>query len=108
MYIYTTTISKARELDLLNIIKDDKASYLSDKENIINDTEIVETNINGYTGYEYSLEYYDSEYKDNFYANIIWIETQENVYILNFEVVTKNTEKIKPIFDSIKSSIKFN
>lgn len=104
MYMYATSIEKTHELDLLEIVKDDKVSYTADKENIAEDTGISEINIKDYKAYEYSLKYYDKEYGKDFYSNIVWIETSNNIYILNFEVVSNNADKYKDIFVNIKNS----
>lgn len=104
MYMYASSLSKNRELDLLEIIQNDKLSYLSDKENITNDTGINEIAIKDYKAYEYSIQYYDKEYGKDFYSNIVWIETSTDIYILNFEVVSNNASKYKDIFSNIKNS----
>lgn len=104
MYMYASSISKNRELDLLEIVQNDKLSYVSDKENIMDDTGINEITIKDYKAYEYSIQYYDKEYGKDFYSNIVWIETSTDIYILNFEVVSINTDKYKDIFSNIKNS----
>lgn len=104
MYMYASSVEKTRELDLLEIVQDDKTSYIADKENITDDTGINEINIKDYKAYEYSLKYYDKEYGKDFYSNIVWIETSNNIYILNFEVISNNTDRYKDIFSNIKNS----
>ncbi len=67
---------------------------------------ILETNVNGNKASEYSLVYYDSTYKKDFYCHVVWIETSSNIYVLNFEVKNENAEKYKSIFNDIKNSFK--
>lgn len=104
MYIYASSIEKTRTLDLLQIVQDDKSLYISNKENITNDSGISEVIIKDYKAYEYSIQYYDKEYGKNFYSNVVWIETSTDIYILNFEVVSTNADKYKDIFSNIKNS----
>lgn len=107
MYMYATNINKTREIDLLDIVNDDFSLYLSDKENIRDNSSVVKSVIRDYKAYEYSLTYFDKEYGKDFYSNIVWIETSNNIYILNFEVVAKNTDtinKFKDIFLNMKNS----
>lgn len=104
MYMYATTIGKMRELDLLEVASDDKTHYFKDKENIRDDSGIIQTIINNYKACEYSLTYYDKEYGKDFYCNVVWIETNNNIYVFNFEVVHDNASKYKDIFTNIKNS----
>lgn len=104
MFMYSTTISKAREFDLHEVANDDKTAYFKDKENIREDTGITETKINGNKAYEYSLIYFDKQYNKDFYCHVVWIETENNIYILNFEVTNENSEKYKDEFINIQNS----
>ena len=104
MYMYATTISKMRELDLYEVATDDKTEYFKDKENIRDDSGIIQTTINNYNACEYSLVYYDKEYGKDFYCNVVWIETENDIYVFNFEVVNDNANKYKDIFINIKNS----
>lgn len=104
MYMYATTIGKMRELDLLEVATDDKTEYFKDKENIRDDSGIVQTTINNYKACEYSLVYYDKEYGKDFYCNVMWLETDNNIYVFNFEVVNNNANKYKEVFTNIKNS----
>lgn len=104
MFIYANRISKERMVDFYQIVQDDKERYISEKQNVCDDSGIIQTNVNGYTAYEYNFVYYDSSYGKDFYNNILWIETEKNLYILNFEVVNDHLEKYKDIFVNIKNS----
>lgn len=106
MFMYATTIEKKRELDLYEVVNDDKTLYFKDKQNIREDTGITKTTINGNKSYEYSLIYYDANYTKDFYCHVVWIETANNIYVFNFEVKNENANKYKDIFDNIKNSFK--
>lgn len=104
MFIYASHISKERMVDFYQIVQDDKERYMSEKQNIRDDSGIVQTKVHDYTAYEYSFVYSDSSYGKDFYNTVIWIETEKNLYVLNFEVVNDNIEKYKDIFLNIKNS----
>lgn len=104
MYMYATNIEKKRELDLYEVAVDDKTEYFKDKENIRDDSGIIQTTINNYKACEYSLVYYDKEFGKDFYCNVVWFETENNIYVFNFEVVNDNSNKYKDIFINIKNS----
>ncbi len=96
-----------RDVHLYDFVLDDKKSFIDNPEHIINSSEISPITISNYSGFEYEIEYFDSEYNDNFYSNVIWIETLDNIYVLNLEVLAKNKDDIKPIFINIKNSLTF-
>lgn len=104
MFIYTSHIPKERMVDFYQIVQDDRERYISEKQNIRDDSGIIQTNVNDYIAYEYSFVYYDSSYGKDFYNNVLWIETEKNLYILNFEVVNDHLEKYKDIFLNIRNS----
>ena len=104
MFLYSTKIPKQRDIDLYQVVEDDKANYLKEKQNIQNDSGILPVTINEYKSYEYNFIYFDNSYAKNFYSNIVWIETPKNLYILNFEVSNDNIEKYLDIFNNIKNS----
>lgn len=104
MFFYATKISKSREIDLYQIVVDDKENYLKEKENIRDDSGVIPFTIGDYKSYEYKFVYYDSAYGKDFYSNVVWIETDTTLYVLNFEVVNENIEKYQDIFLNIKNS----
>ena len=104
MFFYATRIEKSREINLQQIIEDDKKAYLKDKQNIQNDSGIIPFTISNYKSYEYNFIYSDTSYGKDFYSNVVWIETDKNLYILNFEVVNDMKEKYLDIFLNIKNS----
>lgn len=104
MFFYATKISKSRQIDLSQIVADDKENYLKEKQNIREDSGIVPFTIGNYQSYEYQFIYSDASYGKDFYSNVVWIETDTNLYVLNFEVVNENVEKYQDIFLNIKNS----
>ncbi len=65
---------------------------------------ITKTKINGNNAYEYSLVYFDKNYNKDFYCHVVWVETSNYIYVLNFEVVNDNADRYKDIFINIKNS----
>lgn len=106
MFMYASTINKLHDLDLNEVTQNDKASYLNGKENVRDDSGIIESSVSNNKAFEYSFVYYDSEYGKDFYSNVIWIETSDNVYVLTFEVVNDNSNRFKKIFTDVKNSFK--
>lgn len=104
MFFYATKIEKSREIDLYQIVVDDKENYLKDKPNIQDDSGVVPFTIGNYKSYEYKFVYNDGSYGKDFYSNVVWIETEKNLYVLNFEAVNEMKEKYQDIFLNIKNS----
>lgn len=67
---------------------------------------ILENKINDSKSFEYNLYYFDKEYNKDFYCHVVWIETKNYIYVLNFEVEKKNADKYKDVFINIKNSFK--
>lgn len=104
MFFYANRIEKIRSLDLYEVATNDKENYLEEKENVREDSGLVKTDLENYAAYEYSFVHSDGSYGKDFYTYIVWIETQNNLYVLNFEVTHANLEKYKDIFLNIKNS----
>ncbi len=104
MFFYATKISKIRELDFASVIHKDKENYLKDKENIHDDSGIIPFTLPNTTAYEYHFIYTDTSYGKEFYCNVLWVETEDHLYVLNLEVVNENKENFEEIFEKIKSS----
>jgi hypothetical protein len=102
MFFYATKIAKLRQVDFYQVVNDDKENYLQDKQNIYDDSGIVSSDIPNYTSYEYSFIYSDTSYGKDFYSYVVWIETDNNLYVLNFEVVKENMDLFKDIFSRNK------
>lgn len=103
LYLYCTSIKKVRAMDLYSAVLEDKTKYLSDKTNIRENSEITKLE-HAYPCYEYSFKYLDTACNEDFYCNVIWYETSDSFYILNFEVPSSTCEEFKAIFDEMKQS----
>lgn len=104
LFFYATKIAKSREIDFYQIVNDDKENYLKEKQNIREDSGVVSTTIQNDKAYEYHFIYTDDSYGKDFYCHVVWIETDINLYVLNFEVVDKNKDKFQDVFAKIKNS----
>ena len=103
-YLYASTIYKTREVDLLDYVKDDREYVLNSKQNTKSPTDIISLSVQDYVSYTYSFTYTDLDFCKDFYTQVVWIETSENIYILNFEVATENEEKYIQIINNIIDS----
>lgn len=103
IYLYCTSIQKIRAIDLNSAVLEDKNRYLSNKTNIRENSDITKLE-HEYPCYEYSFKYLDTECNEDFYCNVVWYETQDYFYILNFEVPSSTCEEFKEIFHDIKKS----
>ena len=106
LYVYCNTIEKSREIDLVEIINEDKTSYFASKQNSAEIDMVHEIKLDNYSGYEYSMTYFDNEYGKDFYCNVVWIQTEKYIFTLNFEIPKEKLEHFKPVFDEIKNSFK--
>ena len=104
MFFYANTIKKSRMVDLVQVINKDKENDFKLKQNIHEDSGLIPLPLDSYTGYEYHYIYTDNSYGKDFYSNVVWIETDKNLYVLNFEVPQENVEKFQDIFNNIKNS----
>ena len=104
LFFYATTIKKSRTIDLYQVVKKDKENDLKNRHNIREDSGLIPFNLSTYKGYEYHYIYSDNSYGKDFYCNVVWIETDKNLYVLNMEVLQDSTEKYQDIFSTIKNS----
>lgn len=95
---------KQTEVNLPKFIEDEKTNLPTIRENIRDLSDTKEISIQNYKAYEYSYTSYDSDYGSDLYTEIIWIETEKNIYVLDMEVISQNAKQMKPIFDNIKNS----
>lgn len=104
MFFYSTVINKQSEIVLKDVVNEEKLSLNTKLKNFNLISDLQELKINNHLAYKYTYSYTDSEYGSDLYAEVVWIETDAKIYILDLEVVLKNIEKYKPIFDSIEKS----
>lgn len=104
MFLYLSRIEKNRIVHLEDIVKADKENYMKNKENNQDISNIEKIDFKDNTAYEYHFIHYDASYGKDFYSYVLWIETEKNLYVLNFEVITQNLEKYQDVLLNIKNS----
>ena len=107
MYVYVSSIKKLHEIDFSSIVNDDRQSYMQNKQNIREDSGIYEGTINNTKSLEYHFVYFDENLSKDFYCNVVWIETSDNIYVFNFEVANDNMNMYGDIFSNMKNGISF-
>lgn len=106
MFFYSTVIEKRNTIDLKENINTEKSDLPNIRKDIKNISDLSEISIGNAHGFEYHYNYYDEDYRENLYTKVVWIETEKNIYILDFEVIEKNQSKYIPIFEKIINSFK--
>lgn len=104
MILSSTVIAKERDINIIDVAQLEMAGLSSLKTNLDNLSELTKIELKNYEAYKYSYTYYDDEYKNDFYAEIVWIKTDKNIYVLDLEVIIKNQEKYIPLFNEIVNS----
>lgn len=104
MVLTSNVISKQRDVNLSDVVGLEMAGLYSTKNNLENVSELIKLELKNCDAYKYSYTYFDAEYNDNFYAEVVWITTDKNIYALDLQVVTNNQEKYKPLFNDIINS----
>ena len=101
MMLYTTKFEKSVDINLEDIINSDKDGLAEIKENVrdVSDTSTID--IPNTESYKYTFTYHDSTLNSDLYSEVVWISTDKNIYILDFEVVTENKDKYVDTFDEI-------
>lgn len=83
----------------------------SEKDNVSNArdiSDVIKMDVPNCEAYKYTFTYYDSSLETDLYSNVVWIQTEKNTYILDFEVILENKDKYTTIFDDIATSFKEN
>lgn len=104
MILSSTVIKKEREINLSDAAALEMAGLHNLKPNLDNLSELNKIDLDGYEAYKYSYTYSDKDYENDFYTEIVWIKTDKNIYVLDLEVITKNQEKYKDLFNKIINS----
>ena len=108
MFLYSTVIDKKTEINLEETVKNEKENVSKTLSNFNNILDVKKISIQNYNSYKYSYTYSDSDYGKDLYAEIVWIETDSKIYVLDLEVITKNMNKYKPLFEKIENSFTEN
>lgn len=108
MMLYTSKLEKTIDINMEEIISSEKEGLSSIKENVRDLSETSKIDIPNTESYKYTFTYYDSTLSSDLYSEVVWIQTEKNIYILDFEVVTKNKDKYVEKFDEIAKTFKEN
>lgn len=108
MFFYSNVINKQSEINLKEVVNNEKNNVSLNLQNVNMVSDILEFTINNYKACKYSYTYTDTSYGNDLFAEVVWIETDSKIYVLDLEVITKNMEKYKGIFEKIENSFNEN
>lgn len=108
MMLYTSKLEKTVDINMEEIINSEKEGLSSIKENVRDISETSKIDIPNTESYKYTFTYYDSTLSSDLYSEVVWIQTEKNIYIIDFEVVMENKDKYVEEFDEIAKSFKEN
>ena len=104
MVITSNIIAKEKEINLQEIVSSEMTNLPNTRNSAENISDLNKIDSNKYEAYKYTYSYFDEEYNDIFYTEVVWISTDKNIYVLDLEVITKNQDKYKPLFNNIINS----
>lgn len=104
MFLNTLSIEKKQDLDLEKVVSEEKSSLSEQRKEIKEVSETQKIDIRDYLAYQYHYQYYEEDFGEDVYCQIVWIQTQNTIYVLDLEVVMSNQAKYLPIFEQIISS----
>lgn len=109
MMLYSTIIDNIDSgISLEEAITSEKDNIPNARENARDISDVTKMNIPNCESYKYTFTYHDSNLESDLYSNVVWIKTQKQIYILDFEVISKNKDKYVTVFDDIANSFKEN
>lgn len=109
MMLYSTIIDNVdNNISLEEAITSEKDNVLNARENARDISDVIKIDVPNCEAYKYTFTYYDSSLETDLYSNVVWIQTEKNTYILDFEVILENKDKYTTIFDDIATSFKEN
>lgn len=95
---------KTENMNLVEFIENEKTHLSEVRENIRELSDTEDLTISNNKAYRYSYLYFDNAYQKDFFAEIVWIETETNIYVLDLEVIVDNKDKFISIFHKIENS----
>lgn len=104
MFFTSSVYPNNTNTNLSEFIQEERKNLPEVRETIRDLSEIEEIKIQDYSAFRYTYLYFDSNYNSDIYVQAIWIQTDFNIYVLDLEVISKNMEKYKPIFEQIALS----
>lgn len=109
MMLYSTIIDNVdNNISLEEAITSEKDNVSNARENARDISDVIKMDVPNCEAYKYTFTYYDSSLETDLYSNVVWIQTEKNTYILDFEIILENKDKYEPIFDQITTSFKEN
>lgn len=109
MMLYSTIIDNVdNNISLEEAITSEKDNVSNARENARDISDVIKMDVPNCKAYKYTFTYYDSSLETDLYSNVVWIQTEKNTYILDFEVILENKDKYTTIFDDIATSFKEN
>lgn len=109
MMLYSTIIDNVdNNISLEEAITSEKDNVSNARENARDISDVIKMDVHNCEAYKYTFTYYDSSLETDLYSNVVWIQTEKNTYILDFEVILENKDKYTTIFDDIATSFKEN
>ena len=109
MMLYSTIIDNVdNNISLEEAITSEKDNVSNARENARDISDVIKMDVPNCEAYKYTFTYYDSSLETDLYSNVVWIQTEKNTYILDFEVILENKDKSTTIFDDIATSFKEN
>ena len=108
MMLYSTIIDVDFDMNIQDAINAEKNNIQNARENARDISDVTQMNIPNCEAYKYTFTYYDSSLQSDLYSSVVWIKTEKHIYILNFEVISKNKDKYVTVFDDIANSFKEN
>ena len=107
MMLYSTIIDNVdNNISLEEAITSEKDNVSNARENARDISDVIKMDVPNCEAYKYTFTYYDSSLETDLYSNVVWIQTEKNTYILDFEVILENKDKYTTIFDDIATSFK--
>lgn len=89
-----------------NIIKNDQINYLKKFTNTSNISEIIESTQNEKKSYSYSFDYIDENLSQEFFLQVIWINTELGYYIIDIQYPKSDSANYTNLSNEILSSFK--
>ena len=109
MMLYSTIIDNVdNNISLEEAITSEKDNVSNARENARDISDVIKIDVPNCEAYKYTFTYYDSSLETDLYSNVVWIQTEKNTYILDFEVILENKDKYTTIFHDIATSFKEN
>lgn len=93
---------------LSDIVSADLKTYVSEFNNSSNVSNVSEFDRGGTPAYTYSFHYLDSKTKTAYYLQTIWLENNNNYYILDIEFPLSSLNENSKIINDVLNSIVIN